>query len=117
MHEYSKNDRKATRSLWNYHRYEPNYFPTNNYNANPLPNSESFKYKTSIKGKTSNANHENGKNTEQENVKTIKNLEIVVPLKHLSNFWRTLVMPLVNWKINLILTWFENCVFIGFCLS
>ena len=31
-------------------------------------------------------------------------------LKHLSNFWRTLDMPLINCEINLILTWSENCV-------
>ena len=35
--------------------------------------------------------------------------EIVMSLKHLSIFWRTLNMPLINCEINLILTWFENC--------
>ena len=54
----------------------------------------SFKYKSSITGKTSNANQENGKNTKQGNTKIKKNLEIVVPLKYLSNFWRTLDMLL-----------------------
>ena len=44
-----------------------------------------------------------GHNTEKE-------VEIVVPLKHLSNFWRTLDMPLINCEINFILTWSENCV-------
>ena len=33
-----------------------------------------------------------------------------MPLKHLSNFWKTLDMPLINCEINLILTWSENCV-------
>ena len=33
-----------------------------------------------------------------------------MPLKHLSNFWRTLDTPLINFEINLILTWFENCL-------
>ena len=33
-----------------------------------------------------------------------KNCEIIVPLKYLSNFWRTLDMPLINCEINLILT-------------
>ena len=60
--------------------------PAANYNANPKTNSESFIYKTRITGKTSNANQENGENTEQENTKTKKNLETVVPLKYLSNF-------------------------------
>ena len=39
-----------------------------------------------------------------------KNHEIIVPLKHLSNFWRTLDMPLINCEINLILTWSKICV-------
>ena len=34
----------------------------------------------------------------------------MVPLKYLSNFWRTLEMSLINCEINLILTWSENCV-------
>ena len=32
----------------------------------------------------------------------------MVPLKYLSNFWRTLEMPLVNCDVNLMLTWSEN---------
>ena len=36
-----------------------------------------------------------------------------MPLKHLSNFWRTLDIPLINCEINLILTWSENCVLIS----
>ena len=86
---YSKNYRKTTRSLWDYYRHEPNISPAADYNAYPITNSQSFKYKISIRGKTSNANQENGKNTEQGTTKTNKNLEIVVPLKHLTNFWRT----------------------------
>ena len=35
---------------------------------------------------------------------------MVLQLKHLSNFWRTLDIPLINCEINLILTWSENCV-------
>ena len=37
----------------------------------------------------------------------------MVPLKHLSNFWRTLEMPLINYEVELILTWTENCVVIS----
>ena len=37
-----------------------------------------------------------------------KNVEIMVPLKYLSNFWRTLEIPLSNCEINLILTWSTN---------
>ena len=112
--EYSKNYRKTTGILWNYYRDEPNnprFFddddsPTIDYNADPITNSKSFKHKSSITGKKSNAS--NG--TEQENTKTKKNLEIVVQLKYLSNFRRSLDMPLVNCEISLTLTWSQNCV-------
>ena len=80
--------------------------PTINYNADPITNSEFFKYKSSITGKKSNANQ----GTEQGNIKTKKSLEIVVPLKYLSNFWRTLDMPLINCQVSLTLTWSEKCV-------
>ena len=42
-----------------------------------------------------------------------KNVEIMVPIKHLSNFWRTLEMPLTNCEINLILAWSANCVIVS----
>ena len=37
----------------------------------------------------------------------------MVPLKYLSNFWRTLEIPLINCQINLILTWSANCVIVS----
>ena len=87
--EYSKNYRKTTRSLWNYYRDEP---------INPLSsNSESFKYKTSIVGKTPEDNH------------SLTNAKLVIPLKHLSNSWRNLNIPLINCEVELILTWSKNC--------
>ena len=106
--------------MWNYYRDEPynpplnqpvgNNPPTVNYNADPITNSASFKYKTSITRKTSNENQENGENSKQENTKTKTNLKIVAALKYLSHFWRTLDMLLTNWEISLILTWPKNCV-------
>ena len=98
--------------MWNYYRDEPNNSlndddpPTINYNADPITNSESFKYKSIITGKTSNVNQ----GTEWGNTKIKKNLEIVVPLKYLSYFLRTLDMPLINCEVSLTLTWSENCV-------
>ena len=84
--EYSKNYRKTTGSLWNYYRDEP---------SNPLSsNSESFKYKTSITGNTYNLGAGDA-GYDADRVGKNKN-EIVVPLKHLSNFWRTLNIPLIN---------------------
>ena len=37
-------------------------------------------------------------------------VEIAVPLKYLSNFWRTLEIPLINCELNLIFTWSSTCV-------
>ena len=42
-----------------------------------------------------------------------KNTQIWVPLKYLSNFWRTLEMPLIICKINLNLTWSEDSILIS----
>ena len=97
--EYSKNYRKSTESLWNYYRDEP---------SNPLSsNSESFKYKTSITGNTYNVGDgEAGYDADKVGK---YGTEIVVPLKHLSNFWRTLNIPLINCETELILTWSKNC--------
>ena len=97
--EFSKNYRKTTGSLWNYYRDEP---------SNPLSsNSESFKYKTSITGNTYNVGDgEAGYNADKVGK---KETEIVVPLKHLNNFWRPLNIPLMNCEIELILTWSKNC--------
>ena len=81
--ESSKNYRKTTGSLWNYYRDEPNSGAEGNINYS-IKDSKSFNYKTSITGKLENNNP--GKD----------DVKIVVPLKHLSNFWRTLDMPLIN---------------------
>ena len=86
--EYSDNYSKTSGSLWQYHKDDPN---------DNLVNSESFKSKVKKIGKTTN----NG-NT--------KDVEIIVPLKYLSNFRRTLEMPLINCEVNLILTWSKDCV-------
>ena len=37
-------------------------------------------------------------------------VKIAVPLKYLSNFWRSLEMPLINCKVELSLNWIQNCV-------
>ena len=86
--EYSNNYSKISWSLWQCYKDEPN---------NNITQSESFKSKTKITGKTSAAGN-------------TKDVEITVALKCLSNFWRTLEMPLINYDVNLILTWSRNCV-------
>ena len=86
--EYSDGYAKTTGCLWQCFRDEPN---------DNLANSESFKSKIKITGKTPNNDNE-------------KDVEIMVPLKYLSNFWRTLEMPLINCEVNLILRWSSTCV-------
>ena len=86
--EYSDNYAKTSGSLWQYCRDELN---------DNLTNSESYKSKIKITGKTPAACNE-------------KDIEIMVPLIYLSNFWRTLEMPLINCEVNLILTWSSTCV-------
>ena len=65
----------------------------------------SFNFKTKITGQTA-ANDNNGNATARVNV------EIMVPLKYLSNFCRTLETPLINCEAELILDWSANCVII-----
>ena len=85
--------------MWNYYRDEP---------SNPLPsNSKSFKYNTSITGNTYNLDA--GEAGYDINRVGKNKTEIVVPLKHLKNFWRPLNMPLINCEIELILTRSRNC--------
>ena len=88
--EYSDNYAKTSGSLWQYYRDEP-------INDNDLEDSESFKFKKKITGKTPNNDNK-------------KNVEIMVPLKYLSNFWRTLETPLIICEVNLILTWSSTCI-------
>ena len=88
--EYSKNYRKATGSLWKYCRDEPNNPLAADYNADSITILSLLNTKAVIQKKALNENQEDGENTEQVNTKTEKNLEIVVPLKLLSNSWRSL---------------------------
>ena len=84
--EYSKNYRKTTGTLGYYYRDEP---------SNPLSsNPESFKYKTSITGNTYNVG---AADAGYDANRVGKNkTEVVIPLKHLSNFWKSLNIPLIN---------------------
>ena len=82
----------------NYYRDEP---------SNPLSsNSESFKYKTSITGNTYNV----GEDGYDANKVGKNETEVVIPLKHLSNFRRVLNIQLINCEVELILIWSKNCV-------
>ena len=72
--EYSDSYSKTSGSLWQFDKDDPN---------DNLENSESFKSKVKI----------TGKNPALGNIKYV---EIIVPLKYLSNFWRTLEMQSIN---------------------
>ena len=85
---YSHNYSKTSGSLWQYYKDDPD---------DNITDSASFKSKIKITGKTPDDGN-------------TKDVEIIVPLKYLSNFWRTLEMPLINCEVNLILTWSKDCV-------
>ena len=98
--EYSKNYRKITGSLWKYYRDQPS--------NSLLTNSESFKYKNDITGNTYNV--DNDDDDYDANKVGKKETEIFIPLKYLSNFWRSLDISLINCEVEIILTWTKNCV-------
>ena len=102
--DYSDNYADSSGSLYQFKRDES---PMNNA-GNPLnvalENSTSFKYKESLLGKADDADG---------NDRSLKDTKIVVPLKYLSNLFRSLEMPLINCKIHLELNWNNDCVIYG----
>ena len=91
--EYSDNYADTSGSLWDFKRDEI----VNNANVTNDENAPLFKYKASIIGNTGNNGTKNG-------------VKIAVPLKYLSNFWRSLEMLLINCKVKLSLNWIERCL-------
>ena len=90
--EYSNNYADSSGSLYQFKRNES---PMNNNNNSlnvALDNSISYKYKASLLGKATDADGDD---------RSLKNTKIAVPLKYLSNFFRSLEMPLINCKIHL----------------
>ena len=85
--------------MWNYHRDELNSSTDNNNITHSILNSKSFDYKANFIGSVTNNNLKN-------------DVKIFIPLKHLSNFWKNLNMPLINCEVELVLTFFKNCVLI-----
>ena len=95
--EYSDNYQDSSATLYQYKRDEP---PEDDAVADLTnDNSRSFKYKVSLLGNPVVAD-----NIARRSVK------VVAPLKYLSNFFRSLEMPLINCKIKLNLTWKKECV-------
>ena len=91
--ECSDNYSDTSESLWGFKRYEI----VENANVTNDDNSPSFKYKANLTG-----------NSQTDGTK--KGVKIAVPLKYLSNFWRSLEMPLINSKVELSSRCIENCV-------
>ena len=95
--EYSDNYQDSSATLYQYKRDEPP--EANAIDDLKSNNSSSFKYKISL---LSDRNVVGGI--------VGLNVKVVVPLKYLSNFFRSLEMPLINCKIKLNLTWKKECV-------
>ena len=96
--EYSDNYSDTSGSVWHFKRDEQNM--NNGKPADVITaDSSSFKYKSSF-----------FKTLEDDDNGVFKNVKIAVPLKYLSNFWRSLEMPLINCKIHLELNWSKDCV-------
>ena len=93
LFEYSDNYSDTSGGLWNFKRDEID----NRANVTNDNNTPSFKYKANLIGNAKT----NG---------TKKGVKIAIPLKYLSNFWRSLEIPLINCKTKLSLKWNENCV-------
>ena len=96
--EYSDNYSHTSGSIWQFKKDEIATI-ANVCNANSF----SFKYKSGLIGYLA-ADEANGKK---------EKAKIVVPLKYLRNFWRPLEISLINCKVELSLTWIENCVLSG----
>ena len=95
--EYSDNYQDSSATLYQYKRDEP--AEPNAIDDLTVDSSNSFKYKVSLLGNPVVAD-----NIAKRSVK------VVVKLKYLSNFFRSLEMPLINCKIKLNLTWEKECV-------
>ena len=96
MIEYSDNYSDASRSLWQFKRDEIPANLGNNDNK-----SKSFQHIVALVQKSVDGNHEN---------RFVKNTNIVVLLKYLSVFLRSLEIPLINCKSHLELNWIGNCI-------
>ena len=95
--EYSDNYSDTSGSLWQFKRDEQPKENNGNLSDVSTDNSSSFKYKSNLIGTIPNGGRKNG-------------IKLAVPLKHLSNFWRSLEMPLINCKVELLLTWNKSCI-------
>ena len=101
--EYSSNYSKTTESLWFYSKDEAIIFNADIANDSSF---KSFKYEVKLLGIAVAQPAPNAANG------ILKNATIVLPLKYLSNFCRSLEMPLINCKIELKLEWTKHFFFV-----
>ena len=109
--EYSKNYRKTNGSLHNYYRDEPSSEEENNINYS-IKNSESCDYKAKLTQRFANFAVAAASENDDLDLDAVE-VNIIVPLKHLGNFWRELKMPLINCEVELNLKWNKNCVLVN----
>ena len=99
--EYSDNYQDSSATLYQYKRDEA---PEDDAAADlAAHNSDSLKYKIKLLGNVTEVAGD------AAGVRKL-NVKVVVPLKYLSKFFRSLEMPLINCKIKLNLTWKKECV-------
>ena len=94
--------------MWNYYRDELTNDTNDNNNFNKNVFNSKSSYKASIIGSTYNVDEKNDAYVANKAGK--KDVEIAVPLKHISNFWRTLDMSFTDCEVSLTLSGSENCV-------
>ena len=104
--EYGDNYSKTSGSLWQYCKDVPAVDNKgNNVDFNGTNAADSFNFKAKVTGQTAD-------NNVNSNIAGRVDVEIMFPLKYLSNIWRTLEMPLINCEDEVILNWLANCVII-----
>ena len=115
MLEYSDNYANTTWSLYQYKRPEQNKGNNNGFADLTVNNSSSFKYQSGLVQKQlKTRNSENVDASIDPNFNAThrawKNIKIVVPLKYISNFFKSLELPLINTKIYMELNWTKYSV-------
>ena len=98
--EYGHNYSDTSGNLWQFKRDESRVKNAENPDKVSTVNSTPFTYKSSFIGES----------IAVDNNIVFKNVKIAVPLKYLSNFWRSLEMPLSNCKMHIDLDWINDCV-------
>ena len=107
--EYIKNYRETIGSLYNYYRDElSDDADDNNFDNIKVVNSNTFKHKKKITGNMYNVDA--GDQCYDVNKNGTQEVELAIPLKYLSNFWRALNIPLISCEVSLELKWDKNCV-------